>query len=81
MVAYLLWRPDPNMKYMFYIFAGLWGLGDAVIQTQINGNVTTELQIRQTNWIKPFFLFLQSNIICVHIMFLCRYKKYNTYIL
>ena len=37
MIAYLLWQPDPDMKYMFYIFAGLWGLGDAVIQTQING--------------------------------------------
>ena len=37
MVAFLLWQPDPNMKYMFYVFAGLWGLGDAVIQTQING--------------------------------------------
>ena len=37
MIAYLLWQPDPDMVYMFYIFAGLWGLGDAVIQTQING--------------------------------------------
>lgn len=36
MIAFLLWQPDPEMKYMFYIFAALWGLGDAVIQTQIN---------------------------------------------
>ena len=39
MIAYLLWQPDPEMKYMFYIFAALWGLGDAVIQTQINGKL------------------------------------------
>ena len=37
MISYLVWQPDPNMEYMFYIFAALWGLGDAVIQTQING--------------------------------------------
>ena len=37
MIAYLLWQPDPDIEYMFYIFAALWGLGDAVIQTQING--------------------------------------------
>ena len=37
MIVYLLWQPNPDKSYLFYIFAGLWGLGDAVIQTQING--------------------------------------------
>lgn len=33
----MLWVPDPDRVYLFYIFAALWGMGDAVIQTQING--------------------------------------------
>ncbi|ESO90997.1 hypothetical protein LOTGIDRAFT_163509 [Lottia gigantea] len=35
-VTLLLWLPDPDMIYIYYILAGLWGMGDAVIQTQIN---------------------------------------------
>lgn len=36
-IALLLWKPQQDPQYMFYILAGLWGIGDAVIQTQING--------------------------------------------
>lgn len=32
----LLWTPDPDRSYILYIIAGVWGMGDAVIQTQIN---------------------------------------------
>ncbi|KAL5021975.1 hypothetical protein ScPMuIL_001130, partial [Solemya velum] len=35
-ITLFLWDPDPNRQYLFYIFAALWGMGDAVIQTQIN---------------------------------------------
>ena len=36
--SYLLfWRPDPNQPMIFFIISGLWGVGDAVWQTQING--------------------------------------------
>lgn len=35
-ITMLLWLPDPDRKYIFFILAALWGLGDAVIQTQIN---------------------------------------------
>lgn len=35
-ITFLLWTPDPDRVYLFYIFAALWGMGDAVIQTQIN---------------------------------------------
>ena len=38
-IALLLWLPDPDNRYLFYIFAALWGMGDAVIQTQINGKL------------------------------------------
>ncbi|XP_060063155.1 protein unc-93 homolog A-like [Ylistrum balloti] len=36
LIALLLWQPNPDQEYLFYIFAALWGMGDAVIQTQIN---------------------------------------------
>jgi len=38
-VTFLLWTPDPDYIYLFYLFAALWGAGDAIIQTQINGRV------------------------------------------
>ncbi|CAH1179496.1 unnamed protein product [Phaedon cochleariae] len=33
----LLWRPHPNTPFKFFVAAGLWGVGDAVWQTQVNG--------------------------------------------
>ncbi|KAL7307268.1 hypothetical protein TKK_0000465 [Trichogramma kaykai] len=33
----LMWRPHPDAAYVFYTVSGLWGVGDAVWQTQING--------------------------------------------
>lgn len=35
-ITLLLWLPDPDKVFALYILAALWGLGDAVIQTQIN---------------------------------------------
>ena len=33
----LTWTPDPDKEYILYILSGLWGISDAVWQTQING--------------------------------------------
>lgn len=33
----LFWRPNPSNPLIFYAMSGLWGVGDAVWQTQING--------------------------------------------
>lgn len=33
----LLWRPHPDTPIKFFMAAGLWGVGDAVWQTQVNG--------------------------------------------
>lgn len=33
----LIWRPTPAQPHLFFVAAGLWGVGDAVFQTQING--------------------------------------------
>jgi len=36
-ITLLLWVPEPDKTYVFYVIAVLWGIGDAVIQTQLNG--------------------------------------------
>ncbi|KAJ8915791.1 hypothetical protein NQ315_004603 [Exocentrus adspersus] len=33
----LLWKPHPDSPMKFFMAAGLWGVGDAVWQTQVNG--------------------------------------------
>ncbi|XP_076262832.1 UNC93-like protein isoform X2 [Rhynchophorus ferrugineus] len=33
----LIWRPHPATPLAFYMASGLWGVGDAVWQTQVNG--------------------------------------------
>ncbi|KAK7115237.1 UNC93-like protein [Littorina saxatilis] len=35
-IILLLWIPDPNTPIYYYVIAGFWGMGDAVVQTQIN---------------------------------------------
>ncbi|XP_050447721.1 UNC93-like protein [Cataglyphis hispanica] len=36
-VVLLMWKPHPDNPYIFYSVSGLWGVGDAVWQTQVNG--------------------------------------------
>ncbi|XP_017758958.1 PREDICTED: UNC93-like protein [Eufriesea mexicana] len=36
-VVLLHWKPHPANPYVFYTVSGLWGVGDAVWQTQVNG--------------------------------------------
>ncbi|XP_037025609.1 UNC93-like protein [Bradysia coprophila] len=36
-IVMLFWRPHPENPLIFFAIAGLWGVGDAVWQTQING--------------------------------------------
>jgi predicted MFS family arabinose efflux permease len=33
----LFWRPSPDHILVFFLISGLWGVSDAVWQTQING--------------------------------------------
>ncbi|XP_046556131.1 UNC93-like protein [Haliotis rubra] len=35
-IVFLLWDPDGTSLYVYYVIAGIWGMGDAVVQTQIN---------------------------------------------
>jgi predicted MFS family arabinose efflux permease len=42
--SYLLfWRPHPDSAITFFLVSGLWGVSDAVWQTQINGKLLKEL--------------------------------------
>ena len=36
-VVLFTWSPHPDQAYVFYVLAALWGMADAVWQTQING--------------------------------------------
>ncbi|KAG5325046.1 UN93L protein, partial [Pseudoatta argentina] len=36
-VVLLMWKPHPDNPYVFFSVSGLWGVGDAVWQTQVNG--------------------------------------------
>jgi predicted MFS family arabinose efflux permease len=36
-VVLLFWRPHPDSPLVFFAISGLWGVGDAVWQTQVNG--------------------------------------------
>jgi hypothetical protein len=37
-VTFFTWVPNPDQGWVFFVLAALWGVGDAVWQTQINGN-------------------------------------------
>ncbi|XP_053380264.1 protein unc-93 homolog A-like [Mercenaria mercenaria] len=36
LITLLMWKPNPDYPILFYLFAVLWGIGDAVIQTLLN---------------------------------------------
>lgn len=37
LIVMLTWTPKPEQPIIFFVVAGFWGLGDAIWQTQING--------------------------------------------
>lgn len=43
-VALLLWKPHPSQLPVFFVFPGLWGMADAVWQTQNNGECLAQGQ-------------------------------------
>jgi predicted MFS family arabinose efflux permease len=50
----LFWRPHPDHIFAFFLISGLWGVSDAVFQTQINGN-----------WQNRSLIKIKSILICV----------------
>ena len=34
----IVWKPDRNIQYLFYLAAGFLGLADAIYLTQVNGS-------------------------------------------
>lgn len=39
-MAKLIWAPSPDHPFVFFIVSSLWGVGDAVWQTQVNGRLS-----------------------------------------
>lgn len=35
------WKPTPAEPAVFFVIAGMWGIADAVWQTQINGKINS----------------------------------------
>ncbi|CAN9507506.1 unnamed protein product [Ophioblennius macclurei] len=35
-IALVFWRPNPDQLWIFFVFPGLWGMSDAIWQTQTN---------------------------------------------
>lgn len=38
-IILLHWRPHPDNRLIFFGMSGMWGVGDAVWQTQVNGKL------------------------------------------
>lgn len=80
-IAFLLWQVGNDKIYLFYIFAALWGMGDAVIQTQINALYgflwTTNSEAAFANyrlWESLGFIiaFATQNFLCTNIkIYIC----------
>ena len=53
-IVLFVWEPSPDMSYLFFIIAGLWGAADAVWQTQINGKIGVYFRCWRESPKKPF---------------------------
>ena len=51
----IFWQPNEGQTYMLFVIPIFWGLGDAVWQTQINGNI---IQIN-------FIIFKSINLLSI----------------
>lgn len=53
-ITFLLWKPDPQQLYLFFLLPALWGMADAVWQPQVNGKSGATLHTNnQTEKKKP----------------------------
>lgn len=57
-LTFLLWKPDPEQLYLFFVLPALWGMADAIWQTQANGKGGTTV-LPKTNFsiLKSHLLF------------------------
>lgn len=44
LITLLNYETRQDSLYVYFIFSGLWGMADAVWQTQINGELSSSLQ-------------------------------------
>lgn len=45
-IVLMFWRPTPEQPLVFFTISGLYGVGDAVWQTQINGEWNNQVTPR-----------------------------------
>ena len=50
----ILWHPNPQQDYVLYVLATMWGLTDAIWQTQINSQHFNLLSFICKNTFKPY---------------------------
>ncbi|XP_018318775.1 UNC93-like protein isoform X2 [Agrilus planipennis] len=62
----LLWRPHPSNPILFFMAAGLWGVGDAVWQTQINGLYGTLFRRNKEAAFSNYRLWESSGFVIVY---------------
>ena len=57
-IVFFEWSPTANAAYVFFVLAGLWGIADAVWQTQINGKNASSPML---------FLMPQNTLNCIFV--------------
>lgn len=60
-IAFLLWKPDPEQLYLFFVLPALWGMADAVWQTQANGKSRTTVLPKTTSGQKKGHLLFSNH--------------------
>lgn len=65
-IAFLLWKPDPEQLYLFFVLPALWGMADAVWQTQANGKSRTTVLPKTTSGTKGHLLFSNQGRFSAH---------------
>lgn len=56
-ILMLLWEPKQSQMIVLFVIAGLWGIADAIWQTQVIGNWFDLHFIRIHQMIDGYFLF------------------------
>lgn len=52
-IGLLFWKPHPDQMPVFFVFPALWGMADAIWQTQTNGKkLPTPLLARRNGYCK-----------------------------
>ncbi|XP_065210082.1 UNC93-like protein [Planococcus citri] len=73
----IIWRPHPSSPHIFFTISGLWGVGDAVWQTQVNGMYGTLFRRNKEAAFSNFRLWESTGFVIAYAYstHLCEKKK------